>query len=90
MDGVWHYSPDHQQPCQILETQSLWGESEKAAYAFAVRRQHIERLGLPEVRHYRLQQLIQEEAAFQAQWAEKSQTQPELTPLLILRVEGAA
>jgi superfamily II DNA/RNA helicase len=23
----WYYSPDHSQPCQIIETQTLWGET---------------------------------------------------------------
>ncbi|OGR04302.1 MAG: helicase, partial [Deltaproteobacteria bacterium RIFOXYA12_FULL_61_11] len=26
-DGQWHYSPDHGQLCQVIETQTLWGET---------------------------------------------------------------
>lgn len=27
MDGLWRFSPDHGQLCQVIETQTLWGES---------------------------------------------------------------
>ena len=25
-NGDWYYSPDHGQPCQVIQTQTLWGE----------------------------------------------------------------
>ena len=27
MDDVWKYSPDHRQLCQVIESQTLWGET---------------------------------------------------------------
>ncbi|GBD96925.1 MAG TPA: hypothetical protein ENG83_13240 [Nitrospirae bacterium] len=24
---IWYYSPDHRQLCQVIETQTLWGET---------------------------------------------------------------
>ena len=27
MTGSWYYSPDHEQFCQVIETQTLWGET---------------------------------------------------------------
>lgn len=63
-------------------------EQEKAAYAFAARRKAIERIGLPEVRGHRLNLLAQEERRFQEGLNRKARSFPELTCLLLLRVEG--
>ena len=60
---------------------------EKKQHAFTVRRQVIERLGLPEVRAYRLAQLEQEAKAWQKRLDQWAITSPELVPLLILWVE---
>lgn len=65
-------------------------EREKAEYAFAARRRSIGRIGLPEVRNYRLTLLAQEECAFQEDAERKAQTHPEMLPLMAIRVEGAA
>ncbi|NLI41211.1 MAG: DEAD/DEAH box helicase, partial [Caldisericales bacterium] len=48
-------------------------EREKADYAFAARRRTIERIGLPQVRNYRLNLLAQEERTFQEQLEQKTQ-----------------
>ena len=63
-------------------------EREKANYAFAARRKTIERIGLPQVRNYRLNLLIQEEKTFWEQLDKKAQAYPEMVPLIVLRVEG--
>jgi hypothetical protein len=63
-------------------------EREKADYAFAVRRKTIKRIGLPQVRNYRLNLLSQEERSFQEQLDQKTHAYPELVPLLVIRVEG--
>lgn len=63
-------------------------EREKADYAFAARRKTLERIGLPQVRNYRLNLLAQEERSFQDQLDQKAHAYPEMTPLLVLRVEG--
>lgn len=61
-------------------------EREKAEYAFAARRKAIQRIGLPQVRSYRLNLLVQEEQNFQEQMEHRAQAYPEMVPLLILRV----
>ena len=63
-------------------------EREKANYAFAARRRTVERIGLPQVRNYRLNLLAQEERSFQEQLEHKAHTYPEMVPLLVIRVEG--
>ena len=63
-------------------------EREKAYYAFAARRKIIERIGLPQVRNYRLGLLSQEEQGFREQLEQKAHVYPEMVPLLVLRVEG--
>jgi len=63
-------------------------EREKADYAFAARRKTIERIGLPQVRNYRLNFLSQEERSFQEQLDQKAHAYPEMAPLLVIRVEG--
>lgn len=63
-------------------------ERDKAARAFAARRSVIERIGLPQVRRYRLNLLAQEERHFFEQLENRAYVYPEMLPLLILRVEG--
>jgi len=63
-------------------------EREKADYAFAARRRAIERIGLAQVRNYRLNLLVREEQSFHEQLNKKDQAHPEMVPLLVLRVEG--
>jgi hypothetical protein len=63
-------------------------EREKADYAFAARRKTVERIGLPQVRNYRLNLLAQEERSFQEQLDQKAHAYPEMAPLLVIRVEG--
>ncbi len=65
-------------------------EKEKAEYAFAARRKTIERIGLPEVRNYRLNLLVQEESAFRDQLQQRAQAYPEMEPLLVIRLEGGS
>lgn len=64
-------------------------EREKAEYAFAARRRAIERIGLPQVRNYRLNLLAQEERASQEQFVGKEHAYPEMVPILLIRVEGS-
>ena len=63
-------------------------EREKADYAFAARRKTVERIGLPQVRNYRLNLLSQEERSFQEQLDQKAHAYPDMVPLLVIRVEG--
>lgn len=68
--------------------QQLEKEREKNMYAFAARRRAIERIGLPQVRDYRLTQLAQEEQTWRKAMQQKSEITPELIPLLLMRVEN--
>lgn len=63
---------------------SLQQERQKGEYAFASRRQAIQRIGLAQVRDYRLKQLAQEEADWTARLENAANVQPELSPLLLL------
>jgi superfamily II DNA or RNA helicase len=65
-------------------------EREKAEYAFAARRKAIQRIGLPQVRSYRLNLLAQEEQNFQEQLEHRAQAYPEMVSLLLVRVEGGS
>jgi superfamily II DNA or RNA helicase len=62
----------------------------KGHAAFEARRRSINRIGLPAVRAHRLAQLEAEERAWRAAIDERTVILPELTPILILRVEGQA
>jgi len=61
--------------------------SEARASAFSARRRAIERIGLPHVRNHRLSLLEQEEERFHEQLERRAQILPEMTPLLLVRVE---
>jgi hypothetical protein len=65
-------------------------EREKAEYAFAARRKTIHRIGLPQVRNYRLNLLTQEERIFQEQLNQRAKVYPEMVPLLMIRVGGGS
>ena len=66
----------------------LTREREKGEYAFTARRKIIERIGLPQVRDYRLNLLRQEERSWNEELDRKAQVYPEMTPLLVVRVDG--
>jgi hypothetical protein len=70
-------------------TEQLRQEGEKGEYAFNARRRAIGRVGLPEVRDYRLQRLEQEYTQWQEQLAGAEQALPELTSLLVLQIAAA-
>jgi hypothetical protein len=63
-------------------------EREKAKYAFEARRRAIKRVGLAEVRQYRLAQLGREEQRCEAEMAPRTSIMPELAPLLMIHVEA--
>jgi hypothetical protein len=71
------------------QSNAILHEREKAEYAFAARRKSIARIGLPQVRAHRLHLVDQEVRNARAQLDQKARVYPEMTPLLILRVEAA-
>lgn len=76
---------------QELHTEHLErmrNEREKGRYAFQVRRQALNRIGLPEVRQFRLKRLETEEREWQEELVRQEQVFPELRPIVVLRVEA--
>ncbi|MDI6762974.1 MAG: helicase-related protein [Thermodesulfobacteriota bacterium] len=65
----------------------LSAEREKGEHAFAARRRAIERIGLPEVRNYRLAQLARDEKAWHEHLERKEKVIPEMIPLILVRVQ---
>jgi len=63
-------------------------EREKSEYAFAARRRAIGRIGLPEVRNFRLSALSAEEKEFSIRTERRTRAFPAILPLLILRVRA--
>ncbi|CAK0764127.1 hypothetical protein CCP4SC76_4000007 [Gammaproteobacteria bacterium] len=55
--------------------------------AFGSKRKSIHRLGLPEVRHYRLARCDAEEVAWRTELKSARQILPEIRPLLLLHVQ---
>jgi superfamily II DNA or RNA helicase len=68
--------------------QRLKREQEKGRYAFHVRREAVNRIGLPEVRQHRLKRLTEEEKAWADEMRKREQVLPELQPVVLLRVEA--
>lgn len=67
----------------------LRSEREKGRYAFEVRRQAINRIGLPEVRAFRLKRFEEEQLAWDADLKRREMVFPELHPICVLHVEAA-
>ena len=61
-------------------------EQKKGDLAFAARRRVIERIGLPQVRSFRLAQLAREEHEWRAMMAESERVLPSLSAVLMVRV----
>ncbi|MFN9286730.1 MAG: helicase, partial [Planctomyces sp.] len=68
--------------CQRLQ-QRLSQERDKGRNAFRVRREALERLGLPEVRQHRLKRLREEERAWAAELQQREQILPDLQPVVV-------
>lgn len=65
---------------------SVTREEERGMVAFTSRRKAIERVGLPEVRQYRLAQCAAEENEWRHELQSARQIVPEIRPLLMLRI----
>jgi len=63
-------------------------EREKVAQAFAARRRAVEQIARPQVRHHRLGRLAAEEVQRQKQLDSEAVVYPEMTPLILIRVES--
>lgn len=89
---LWQAASENGRPvfeeCVQKHGKKLEKEEEKSRYAFEARRRSVERIGLPEVRSYRLAQLEREEADWLADFKRRQDLSPELVPLVIVNVEG--
>jgi hypothetical protein len=65
---------------------SIVRERKKGGHAFASRRRAIERLGLPQVRSYRLRILADEEQAWNRELTAREAALPDLAAVLMVRV----
>ena len=76
---------------QQVHSTSVGREEERGTVAFASRRKAIERVGLPEVRQYRLARCDAEEAEWRNELESARQIVPEIRALLLMRIikEGA-
>ena len=67
--------------------ETLSQEKEKVEYGFVARERAIDRIGLPEVKEYRLNNLKKEKEQWLQNFAERQKIKPELNALLILRIK---
>ncbi|MDD5509682.1 MAG: helicase-related protein [Dehalococcoidales bacterium] len=88
MENAETYGKDvYEESVASLNARSV-KEEKKIQYAFAARRRAIQRIGLPAVRNHRLTELEKEERLWHKQFDRNTQINPEIVPVLILRVEG--
>jgi superfamily II DNA or RNA helicase len=73
---------------QARHQQRLKREQETGQYAFQMRRDALNKIGLPEVRQHRRKRLDEEERAWAAELRKREQVLPELQPVILLRVEA--
>ena len=66
---------------------SLEREEERGKIAFESRRKAIERIGLPEVRQFRLSRCEEDESEWKKELAAAGEIVPEIRPLLLFKVE---
>ncbi|MEZ5277094.1 MAG: DEAD/DEAH box helicase [Opitutaceae bacterium] len=89
---LWTAASENGQPvfedCVRKHFDKLRQEEEKSNYSFEARRRMVGRIGLPEVRAYRLAQLDREEAEWRSDFNRRQHLSPELVLLVIANVEG--
>jgi len=71
---------------QQAHISSVARENERGTVAFGSRCKAIERVGLPEVRQYRLARCVAEEADWRNELESAQQIVPEIRPLLLMRI----
>lgn len=71
---------------RLVHRESIQREEERGTVSFAARRKAIEKVGLPEVRQFRLNQCILDETEWRKQLQVANDVMPEIRPLLLLRV----
>jgi superfamily II DNA or RNA helicase len=74
--------------CVRKHREKLEREESRSQGSFEARRRMVGRIGLPEVRAHRLEQLEREAAEWRAGFNRRQELAPELVPLVIAYVEG--
>ena len=74
--------------CVRKHREKLKREESKSQGSFEARRRMIGRIGLPEVRAHRFEQLEREAAEWLADFNRRQELAPELVPLVIAYIEG--
>jgi superfamily II DNA or RNA helicase len=67
---------------------NLSEQQEKGEYSIAARKRAIDRIGLPEVKNYRLRQLADEQLSWAQDMKDKQQVYPELSLHLVFEIRG--
>ena len=73
---------------RAVHTARLKRERTRGEHAFAARQRVIERVGLPNVRAFRVRQMAEDRAIWETKLAERERALPDLTALIVLRVEA--
>jgi len=81
---------EHFEALKQAHLAAITREEERGTIAFASRRKAIERVGLPEVRQYRLARCDAEETMWRKELQSARQIVPEIRSLLILKIAGNA
>jgi SNF2 family DNA or RNA helicase len=68
--------------------EELSQQVEKSEYSYTARKRAINRIGLPEVKNYRLRQLEDEQLSWKKELAEKQSVYPELLLHLVFEIKG--
>jgi hypothetical protein len=91
-DRLWEYAEENGKPIfeELVRKHQdrIIEEREKTQYSFKSRRRAINRLGLPEVKAYRLAKLELENKQLHIEMEKKEHIEPELKPLIIVHVQG--
>ncbi len=74
---------------QAKSQQRLQRERRKMEVAFEARQRSIDRLGIPQVRDFRLAQLQQEEQQWRSEFQRRQEALPSLSPLLLVVIAPA-
>lgn len=72
-----------------VNSERLSRERERKEFSFAARRRIAERIGIPNIKSYRLKQLEQEEQQWRERMKDEASVTPELVPILVVRIESA-
>ena len=93
--GGWYYSPEHGQLCQVIEVQTLWGET--TCHVWLPGRDSVVRIPVSRLKSLEsagiglpggLNFFSREELSFQEQLDQKAQANPDMVALFEIQVKG--